>query len=252
MSDLSISQQASHEQNRGRSTIKFPYSDLDDSIELVRTVYSRAGERCSFSQLSAYLGYNNLKSGAFRLRVSSAKLFGLVAIEGGHIRLETLGRQIIDPKTAAAAKKAAFLHVPLFKRLFERYEGYLLPPDVGLEREIINLGVTEKQVAKARQTFQRSAEQAGFFVEGRDRLVTPSGPPALRTMPLDKDGPENMEDQKVHDQSTVPTRGGIESLHPLVRALVESIPGPNEPWQQEKRDQWLKAAENIFRLVYGD
>jgi hypothetical protein len=55
-----------------------------------------------------------------------------------------------------------------------------------LEREIANLGVAPKQTDKARQSFERSARQAGFFLQGEDRLVQPrfgkeSAPPAKET-----------------------------------------------------------------------
>ncbi len=48
-------------------------------------------------------------------------------------------------------------------------------PDSALEAEMETLGVAPKQKAKARQGFQRSAEQAKRFGRGRDRLVLPGG-----------------------------------------------------------------------------
>ena len=253
MAGSSISQPALQGQSRGRSAIKFPYSDLDDAIELAQTIYSRVDERCSLSRLSAYLGYKNVKSGAFRLKVSSAKFFGLVAIEGGRVRLQPLGSRILDTRTATAARRDAFLSVPLYKRLFERYDGYQLPPDVGLEREMASLGVTAKQVAKARQTFQRSAQQAGFFAEGQDRLVTPSSLRGPGSLPLEEEGSENKKVERDQREEPKGHRGtGIEALHPLISALIGSIPASNDAWPREKRDQWLQAAEDIFRLVYGD
>jgi hypothetical protein len=46
-------------------------------------------------------------------------------------------------------------------------------PAASLEREIVELGVAEKQKDKARQVFERSADQAGFFEHGPNRLVMP-------------------------------------------------------------------------------
>ena len=51
----------------------------------------------------------------------------------------------------------------------------MLPPAAALEREMGQLGVASKQTGKARQAFERSAEQAGFFAHGADRLVMPVG-----------------------------------------------------------------------------
>lgn len=179
----------SPKQSRGRSTIEFPYGALDDAIGVAKAIHTQAGDGCTYAQLSAYLGYGNVDSGTFRQRVSAARQFGLIATDAGEVRLLPLGRQIIDPNTAAVAKRDAFLHVPLYRKLFDKYSGYQLPPDVGLEREIAALGVTAKQVDKARQTFQRSAEQAGFFPTGRDRLVMPSGLPITPTMPPKAEAP---------------------------------------------------------------
>ena len=41
-----------------------------------------------------------------------------------------------------------------------------MPPAAALEREMVELGVSPKQKDKARQVFERSAEQAGFFATG--------------------------------------------------------------------------------------
>jgi hypothetical protein len=81
------------------------------------------------------------------------------------------------------ARVDAFLHVPLFQAIYQNHETGLLPDDQGLETEIIQLGVSEKQADRARQAFQRSAEQAGFFKNAKDRLVLPATgmkPPADR------------------------------------------------------------------------
>ena len=64
--------------------------------------------------------------------------------------------------------------MPLFDALVNEYKGTMLPPDSGLEQKIRELGVSAKQAAKARQAFQRSAELAGFFKMGKDRLVQPA------------------------------------------------------------------------------
>ncbi|MTV11833.1 MULTISPECIES: hypothetical protein [Bradyrhizobium] len=49
----------------------------------------------------------------------------------------------------------------------------MIPPTAALEREMVGLGVAEKQKERARQVFERSAEQAGYFEHGRNRLVMP-------------------------------------------------------------------------------
>jgi hypothetical protein len=80
-------------------------------------------------------------------------------------------RYDVDPHLGPQARVQAFLTVPLYKALFENYRGFTLPRDVALEQQMVSLGVATKQKQKARQAFQRSAEQAGFFAHGRNKLV---------------------------------------------------------------------------------
>jgi hypothetical protein len=58
--------------------------------------------------------------------------------------------------------------------IFENYKGGVLPPAAASERDIVGLGVAEKQTGRARQVFEKSAEQAGYFEHGKTRLVMPA------------------------------------------------------------------------------
>ena len=80
----------------------------------------------------------------------------------------------VDPQKGAAAKVEAFLTVPLYRAIYDRYAGSLLPNNIGLEKEMTELGVAAKQADKARQAFQRSAAEAGFFRQGSNKLVKPA------------------------------------------------------------------------------
>jgi hypothetical protein len=93
------------------------------------------------------------------------------------VSLTALGRRIADPAAEPAARVDAFLHVPLYLRIFEHHDGYTLPGAAPLEKFMREVGVSPKQTGKARQAFMRSARQAGFFAHGEDRLVRPSFPP---------------------------------------------------------------------------
>ena len=154
-----------------RSTISFPYGDLNDAVEVAKALHEHRGGSSDLGDLAAVL-HSTLKSGTFRVRMATARIFGV--IEGrGTVGLSQLGRRIVDPATEAQARVDAFLQVPLYNKIYERHSGATLPGDKGLENEMKDLGVSEKQAHRARQAFQRSAEQAGFFAHGKDRLVTP-------------------------------------------------------------------------------
>ena len=161
---------------RERSSIAFPYGDLDSAVNVARTIYTRAGGQCSLDQLAAWLDYKSVDSGAFRLQVSTARIFGLLATARKALELTDLGTRIADTGRERQARVEAFLTVPLYRRTFDEFRGQSLPPDAGLESAFARMGVAAKQTDKARQAFQRSALQARFFDAGKDRLVEPSMP----------------------------------------------------------------------------
>src|SRR5260370_12590711 len=159
-----------------KSTIAFPFGDLGMAIGVARTIWTNSGRhQCAIHQLSSWLGHDSLSSGAFRLKFTTARIFGLIEVNGDQVILTKLGRDILDPNLERQARTESFLQVPLFKELYEKHKGYTLPSDIGLEREIEGLGVTPNPKDKTRQAFQRSALQAGFFEQGRNKLVLPSG-----------------------------------------------------------------------------
>lgn len=157
---------------RIRSTISFPYGSLADA-ERVAEALHRRGDRGTIDELAGEMA-QTVTSGSFRTRVATARIFGVIEVQRGQVSLSRLGHRLIDPTQAPQARVDAFLHVPLFKRIHEAYRGRLLPSASGLEAEMTRLGVSSKQTDRARQAFQSSAERAGFFGNGKDRLVAPA------------------------------------------------------------------------------
>jgi hypothetical protein len=191
-------------------------------------------------QLAAWLKHDSVTSGAFRLKVAAAKTFGLITTGQGSISLTNLGREIVDPAKLAQARVEAFLTVPLYGEIHRKYIGILLPNAVGLEREIAELGVAPKQTDKARQAFMRSAQRAGFFSEGNNKLVRPGlQPPA--------DTPEPEKERNGSGGPPPPP-----TMHPFIKGLFDALPNPDtQPtWSDTEQDQWFKAARAIFKLLY--
>jgi hypothetical protein len=118
----------------------------------------------------------------------------------------------------------------------------VLPPAAALEREMVALGVSEKQKERARQVFERSAEQAGFFEHGKNRLVCQESLPAGsigRT--ANKNRPaEGAAAQEVAEEVRVT----------LIQALIEKLP-PEGPWSADDRINWLKMLLMGFQVAYG-
>lgn len=241
------------ETKREQSSIAFPYLDLDAAVDVARAIYNRAGlGSCDLDELAAEMGQT--MSGAFRLKTGTAKIFDLTDKEGkSSIRLTELGQQVVLPDTEKAARAEAFLRVPLYSRVYDKYKGHLLPPPKALEREMQSLGVSSKQTDKARQAFERSARQAGFFDSGEDRLVRPRV-----ELPTRRTG--NGEDQAAADSNDVGKSGGDGGAgggpphtgkgHPLIQGLLMTLPEPGQPWKTDGRAAWLRMAASIFDMIY--
>lgn len=226
---------------RERSSIGFPYLTLVEATEVADTIHENVGNgSCAGDQLAPWLSLSP-KSSGFRLRVSAAKLFGLIeSPSSGSYTLTELGRKIVDQKQRRSAKSEAFLKVPLFSAAFDRFRGNVLPPAAALEREFHELGVAKKQTGKARSSFERSAEAAGYFSNGRDRLVKPGFAEA-------KSEPE----QTAPNQELASEPSRSRNRHPLIEGLLATLPPEDGPWAVEERVVWLKTAATGFDLIYG-
>ena len=233
--------------NGARSTIAFPYSALDAAIKLATVIYEGHGNECDLAQLAGGLN-TTVTSSKFRSMVSAAKMFNLIHTRAEGAVLTELGISIVDPSTSDDAKVEAFLSVPLYRAVHDRFAGRVLPPDPGLEAAIRSLGVTAKSVARARQTLQRSAATAGFFQSGKNRLLRPPKGQLETTAPP----PTSRDDE---------TAGELESERPispeapgpsdrLLGALWSKLPTEGA-FPEPQRSQWVKMMELALDMVYG-
>ena len=238
---------ATQKQERERSKIEFPYGDLDSAVRVAQGVYQVGGTSCDDVQLAAELDVAH-NGGGFRALLRTAKVFGLVRYGQGSIRLTPLGSSIADTKQEATAKVDAFLTVPLYKAIYDKYKGAALPPASALESEMVTLGVARKSKSKARQPFQRSATQAGFFAAGQDRLVAPHpGQGGARDADEGEPGDRDGNGQDRRDQGG---DGGGGGRHDLIEGLIKKLPPESSAWATRDRYKWLQAANTIFDLIY--
>lgn len=241
-------------EKRQMSTIAFPYLDLDTAVEVANAMYKTRGHSAMEAhELAATM--DQTLSGAFRLKTGTARIFGLTEKEGRDAtRLSDIGLRIIEPATEKQARAQAFLAVPLYHAIYENYKGQRLPPPKALEREMERLGVSNKQTDKARQAFERSARQAGFFAKGEDRLVKPHFDGEANSTPPPP--PRDERDDLPEDAGTSGGGGsgngggGGKKYHPLIEGMLETLPEIGQPWSAEDRKAWLTMAESIFAMIY--
>jgi hypothetical protein len=244
---------ATDKQERELSTIEFPYGSLDDGITVAQAVHKLGGNQCRLDSLAAELGHDTVKSGGFRQKLSTAHTFGFTSLSQGIVTLSALGVRIIDPEQQKAARVEAFLKVPLYNAIYEQFKNEPLPPAQGLESTMATLGVAPKQTSKARQAFQKSAKEAGFFAYGSTKLVYPAlGGAAVP--PKSKDTEEHTPETKVKSGNGGDGGDG-KKRHPFIEGLLETLPPAalgiaKTPWTLKERQDWLQTAAGIFNLIY--
>jgi hypothetical protein len=125
--------------------------------------------------------------GTFRGRLGAARMFGFIETDAGKVGLTQLGLRVTDEQSASLAKAEAFLNIELYKAMFDRYQGYPLPPAAAIERQMESLGVPPKQKERARQAFSASAQHAGYIAaNGRFSKPTLTGVRAKEELPADQ------------------------------------------------------------------
>jgi hypothetical protein len=223
---------------RERSTIRFPYTDIRDAVQVATKLKGSYGSECDTDQLAAVMGQKP-SSGSFRTKVATAATFGVIKSRRGSILLTDLGHEIVDERTRPSALLKAFLQVQLYGPIYEKFKGRSLPGDAGLESEMRTLGVLPSQADRARQAMMRSAEHAGLLWSGKDRLVLPPGAKMNgQTEPQPVGDPKDEGEKNLADS-------------PVLQGLWSMLPKDGQ-FPPEKREQWFKALAINLDLVYGD
>jgi hypothetical protein len=229
-----------------QSSISFAYKDLDTAVSVAQAMLQAGGVALTTEQLA---GVMNLQpgSGNFVAKVSAARIFGLLSYSQGKHELTMLGFAIVDTdeRRHRTAKAEAFLTVPLYRRTYEEFRGKQLPSKPGLEQAFVHFGVAPKQKTAARLAFEKSAQQAGFFINGdQDRLVEPiTGTAASKVQVPAPDDRATGNHQP--GSSTAPA-----GRHPFIQGLLDTLPEPGTNWAIEGRAKWLMAAAHNFDLIY--
>lgn len=178
--------QTAEQATRQRTALPFPYTDLARAIELCAKIAELGGRELELTQLAAGLN-QTADGGTFRGRISAARMFGLIEYDRQQARLTGLGEDVLDPNRSPGAKVTAFLKVPLYQKLYEQYQGYPLPHPAAIQRQMVILGLPQKQVERARQAFIQSVQEARF-VNSNGRFVKPVVTSKLELPPTNEQG----------------------------------------------------------------
>lgn len=233
-----------------RSTIAFPYVDLDSAVGVARAAQQEAG---LVERLPTALGFTSVENGSFRLRMAATRIFGLIEVHRDKADLTDLGFRILEPSSAPQAKADAFMYVPLYREIYERHKGRPLPSDPALEADMVRLGVAPKQKDKARQIFKRSAQEAGFYDPRTGRLAWPK----LGTYPGGVPDADGAVLPITKDEAVLPTAGrsrtdymSSSELPPVFMGLVQQLAENGSTWSESEQKAWVQAVEAAFKFAW--
>ena len=248
--------EASSEVSATRSGMNSPYFDLEASIKVAEIIHNKGGGACAPDQLAAWLEYKSTRSGTYLTRVSAAnKHFGLIDTDGDRFIVTERAQKILAPvmpNDAVEAKADAFLAVPLFAKVYERFRGTQLPPEIGLKNLFENtFKVLPDRVPQAVRVFLSSAEQAGFFATtgDRSRLVRPA---AANVPPQ---GVVTKKDEQLPAPEKPKGGGGdgpTGGVHSAIIGLLRELPPPGTPWTSQKKQRFLDAFKATVDFIYPE
>lgn len=161
-----------------------PYLGLSEGFELARLIYEQGGGQASYDAMSQLTG-NSSSSSNFVKKIGALKLYGLISEQNSTVTLTEQGSAIAAPISEGSdrsAKKASFLNVPTFAKLFERHKGKLLPADEFL-RNILeqNIGIPRELSADWAKAFKDAAKAAGLLFDRPDGKIQILETPSLES-----------------------------------------------------------------------
>ncbi len=258
MEPVSSTENAQEKETRERSGTAFPYYDLMDSLAVAKALYDKGGGEASKEHLAAYLKYGSVENGAFKTRLSAAKLFGLVDTVGLTCRVTERGKKALMPESHEQYKAElvdSFFSVPLFKALYEEYKGKDLPEGLGLKNALrIKFQIVPKRIDLAYRVFFDSAEAAGFFETrggSRTQLIVPLIKPASKPP---NESPENGEKdrsggggagEKPPPHSVLKSREDLQNEY--IATLIEVLKEKSK--QGEVDDPLMERIERLLNLT---
>jgi hypothetical protein len=247
---------------KGRSGVEFPYYDLDSSIAVAKTIHDRSGGICDRAALAGYLNYSSQTNGSFLTRVAAARMFGLIEPgDSGQLKVTDRGRAIIAPISQAdvdRAKIEAFMGIELFRKVYEQYNGSVLPEAAGLKNLIeTQHGVVKARVAPTVRIMLDSADQAGFFkAAGSKRMIKPHAGSGTTAPPASTPASDAEKRDEVRRQGSGGGGGGgsngSDKIHPAFIGLLSGLPEPGSRLTDKRRKALADAFTNIVNVVYPE
>lgn len=143
--------------------IEYPRASLKNSLELAETVDDLGGT-CSIEMAADKL--NKKVSGAFQALIGSAVRYGLITSKKGQLEITGLFRDhklAYNKEESDIALSLAFLAPPLFRQIFDRFEGRELPVSHFEKLLMREFGVPDQISSRVSKYFLEGAKQCALL-----------------------------------------------------------------------------------------
>ncbi|MGN0419826.1 MAG: hypothetical protein ACI4E4_05170 [Acetatifactor sp.] len=156
--------------NKRERSALYPMYTAEECFEIIELIDKLGGKVYSNSSVAQALGMSE-KTNSFRAKISTLRQYGLISGNQGTIRLTSIANDYLYPtrdEQKKDAKLQAFLGVPLYKKLVERYENQALPSADKLSNILLGkeFGLTKATKDSAVENFMKSLEQLELISNG--------------------------------------------------------------------------------------
>lgn len=156
--------------NKRERSALYPMITVDDCFEIIESIDKIGGKVYSNGSIAQALGMSE-KTNSFRSKISTLRQYGLISGNQGTFKLTEISNEYLYPTQDEQKKQAklkAFLGVPLYKKLIEKYENQVLPSIDKLANVLLGkeFGLTKGTKDSAADNFLKSLEQLDLVVNG--------------------------------------------------------------------------------------
>ena len=169
-----------HTVNKVRGIPDFAYIPFDKAYRLAENLL-KSGSYATLKEFYELIGRN--KTGWLGLEIKSMKVWGLVVSEKRKMKLTKQFYKIsssTDPDEKLRIKRGAFLNIPLFREVFEKYKAKELPKKTGLSKFLEEeYGINPSYSPTVAKTFIDSIHR--YFKEfGKEKQISENKPIQIR------------------------------------------------------------------------
>ena len=227
--------------------MKFPYHDLKMSVSLLKFVPSNLDESISVQQLSLASGHSKL-NGTIRLKISSAKQFGLIDSNDGQVFQTKLGSAIRMRDQDVALLRTAFFNIEMYQKIVSIFREKDFPELIEDQNAIFyGFGLRKSTAQSARIAFLRSADYANIFVPrgGKMRVFAGESREYSSSPAVEQEGPDVLFQEQLEKLFVINGRD------PLLANLIYKIPRDGT-WSTSDRKKWIAALDAAMDLIYRE